>query len=235
MQVKVEWFSPFCDFRKATRFCQSAIFLGGQFQKIGEFRSQHASHAHQSLYIFTVYIQYKYIYMYIYILQSSAQPTEQTQQVSHCIWFSTLLSRLYEIRTLRVIQTQKAMQQYGLINRSEYSNPYLFSLATGLGTAFFCVLNASFFGVLLKNATFFHIIFCEFFATYETQNTDAFFSQPFTTKNEKFADFRETSTACFSWYAEFRTFRIFEIQYLYPFKSYAKFLVFRFFQQCVLI
>ena len=27
----------FCDFRKATRFCRSGIFLGGQFQKIGEF------------------------------------------------------------------------------------------------------------------------------------------------------------------------------------------------------
>ena len=34
---------------------------------------------------------------------------------------------------------------------------------------------------------------------------------PLTMKNEKFADFRETSTACSSWYAEFRTFRIFEI------------------------
>ena len=101
-----------------------------------------------------IYLQYIYsinIYICIYILQSSAQPTEQTQQVSLCIWFNTLLSRLYEIRTLRVIQTQKAMQQYGLINRSEYSNPYLFSLATGLGTAFFCVLNASFFGVLWRS------------------------------------------------------------------------------------
>ena len=29
------------------------------------------------------------------------------------------------------------------------------------------------------------------------------------TKNEKFADFRENSTAYSSWYAEFRTFRIF--------------------------
>ena len=27
-------------------------------------------------------------------------------------------------------------------------------------------------------------------------------------KKEKFADFRETSTACSSWYAEFRTFEI---------------------------
>ena len=29
----------YCDFRKATRFCWSSIFLGGQFQKIGKFRS----------------------------------------------------------------------------------------------------------------------------------------------------------------------------------------------------
>ena len=32
-----------------------------------------------------------------------------------------------------------------------------------------------------------------------------------TMKNEKFADFRESSTACLLWYAEFRTFRIVEI------------------------
>ena len=38
-----------------------------------------------------------------------------------------------------------------------------------------------------------------------------FHLNPLTTKNEKFADFRESSTACSSWYAEFRTFRIFEI------------------------
>ena len=53
--------------------------------------------------------------------------------------------------------------------------------------------------------------FLKFLATYETQKNDAFFSYPLTTKNEKFANFRETSTACSSWYAEFRTFRIFEI------------------------
>ena len=29
---------------------------------------------------------------------------------------------------------------------------------------------------------------------------------PLTTKNEKFADFHESSTAYSSWYAEFRTF-----------------------------
>ena len=34
---------------------------------------------------------------------------------------------------------------------------------------------------------------------------------PLTTKNEKFADFRETFTVNSSWYAEFKTFRIFEI------------------------
>ena len=39
---------------------------------------------------------------------------------------------------------------------------------------------------------------------------------PFTTKNETFDDFRETSTACSSWYAEFRTFRIFEISLSIP-------------------
>ena len=34
---------------------------------------------------------------------------------------------------------------------------------------------------------------------------------PLTMKNKNIADFRESSTACSSWYAEFRTFRIFEI------------------------
>ena len=38
-----------------------------------------------------------------------------------------------------------------------------------------------------------------------------YFINPLTTKNEKFADFHETSTACSSWYTEFRTFRSFEI------------------------
>ena len=41
-----------------------------------------------------------------------------------------------------------------------------------LGTAFFSVLNASFFCVLLKNTTFFYCTvysFFEFLATYETQ------------------------------------------------------------------
>ena len=37
-----------------------------------------------------------------------------------------------------------------------------------------------------------------------------------TKKNEKFADFCETSTAYSSWYAEFRTFRIFEISLSVP-------------------
>ena len=38
---RVEWFSTFCDFWKATRFCWSGIFLGGQFQK-NRRNSQHA-------------------------------------------------------------------------------------------------------------------------------------------------------------------------------------------------
>ena len=46
----------------------------------------------------------------------------------------------------------------------------------GLGTAFFYVQNASFFCVLLKNATFFYIFFLKFLATYETQKYDKFFS-----------------------------------------------------------
>ena len=45
-------------------------------------------------------------------------------------------------------------------------------LLAGLGTAFFCILNVSFFCVLLKNATFFYVFF-EFLATYETQKNDA--------------------------------------------------------------
>ena len=39
---------------------------------------------------------------------------------------------------------------------------------------------------------------------------------PLTPANEKFADFRETSTACSSCYAEFRTFQIFEISLSVP-------------------
>ena len=42
---------------------------------------------------------------------------------------------------------------------------------TGLGFAFFSVLNALFFCVLLKNAMYF-----TFLVTYETQKIDAFFS-----------------------------------------------------------
>ena len=45
----------------------------------------------------------------------------------------------------------------------------------GLGTAFFSVLNESFFSVLLKNAMFFCVLF-EFLATHETQKNAAFFS-----------------------------------------------------------
>ena len=37
----------FCNFRKATRFCWSGIFLGGQFQKSANFATC-ASHAQQS-------------------------------------------------------------------------------------------------------------------------------------------------------------------------------------------
>ena len=46
----------------------------------------------------------------------------------------------------------------------------------GLGTAFFSVLNALFFCVLLKYATFFYVLFSCILATYETQKNDAFFS-----------------------------------------------------------
>ena len=49
----------------------------------------------------------------------------------------------------------------------------------GLGTAFFSVQNISFFSVLLKNATFFSVLFCEFLATYETQKNVPFFSRFF--------------------------------------------------------
>ena len=38
----------FCNFRKATHFCWSGIFLGGQFQKIGKFSCVPSSHAGQS-------------------------------------------------------------------------------------------------------------------------------------------------------------------------------------------
>ena len=46
----------------------------------------------------------------------------------------------------------------------------------GLGTAFFYVLDASFFCVLLKQATFFYVLFFEFLVTYETQKNNALFS-----------------------------------------------------------
>ena len=46
----------------------------------------------------------------------------------------------------------------------------------GLGTAFYSILNASFFCVLLKYATFFYVLFSSILATYETQKNDAFFS-----------------------------------------------------------
>ena len=39
---------------------------------------------------------------------------------------------------------------------------------------------------------------------------------PLTPVNEMFADFRETSSTCFSWYAEFRTVRIFKISLAVP-------------------
>ena len=37
---RVEWFSTFFDFRKATHFCRSCIFLRVQFQKICNFGSE---------------------------------------------------------------------------------------------------------------------------------------------------------------------------------------------------
>ena len=45
----------------------------------------------------------------------------------------------------------------------------------GLGTAFFYALNASFFCILLKHATFFYVFF-KFLATYVTQKNFTFFS-----------------------------------------------------------
>ena len=33
LYIRVEWFSTFCVFRKATRFCGSGIFLRGRFKK----------------------------------------------------------------------------------------------------------------------------------------------------------------------------------------------------------
>ena len=50
---------------------------------------------------------------------------------------------------------------------------------------------------------------------------------PLTTKNEKFANFRENSMACSSLYAELRTFRIFEISLSVP--KICEIFVFRFF------
>ena len=47
--------------------------------------------------------------------------------------------------------------------------------------------------------------------TFCTECTRITVTVPFNDENEKVNDFRETSTACFSWYAELRTFRIFEI------------------------
>ena len=43
-----------------------------------------------------------------------------------------------------------------------------------------------------------------------------YIKNPLTPANENFADFRETSSACSTWYAEFRTFRIFKISLSVP-------------------
>ena len=43
----------------------------------------------------------------VYILFSSAQPTEQTQQVSHRIWYSTLLLGSMRYGLLREIWLRK--------------------------------------------------------------------------------------------------------------------------------
>ena len=51
---------------------------------------------------------------------------------------------------------------------------------SGLGTTFFCVLNASFFCVLLKNAMFFYVLFSSFWQLMRpkrTMHSFAFFSK----------------------------------------------------------
>ena len=47
-----------CNFRKATHFCWSGIFLGGQFQKIGEFRHTRTHRMRGKVYIFRQSIFY---------------------------------------------------------------------------------------------------------------------------------------------------------------------------------
>ena len=50
--IRVEWFSTFCDFRKATRFCWSGIYLEGQFQKISKFCCARPHRTHGKVFIF---------------------------------------------------------------------------------------------------------------------------------------------------------------------------------------
>ena len=49
---RVEWFRPFCNFRKETHFCRSGILLGVQFQKIGNFCRARARRTRGKVFIF---------------------------------------------------------------------------------------------------------------------------------------------------------------------------------------
>ena len=45
---RVEWFNTFCNFRKATHFCQSALFLKVKFKRISNFGHLTESQVHHS-------------------------------------------------------------------------------------------------------------------------------------------------------------------------------------------
>ena len=86
-------------------------------------------------------------------------PAELSQKYSVYIRsFVTLLTRHYQVRA-----------EAGL--RKTFTIPPI----TGLGAAFFCILNASFFCVLLKNATWFCILFSSFWRLMRPQKNNAFF------------------------------------------------------------
>ena len=63
----------------------------------------------------------------IFILQSGAQPTEHTQQVSHCIWYSTVLLGSIRHGLLQEIRPQKVCNSIAQPKELSIQKPYQFS------------------------------------------------------------------------------------------------------------
>ena len=87
---RVEWFTTFCDFRKATGFWQSGIFLEFQFLKIRKFRYAQSFHFQKITGTFKIYNFFKFAETFI--INIKEQFPKNNSKTNLYLSFSSLLA-----------------------------------------------------------------------------------------------------------------------------------------------